>query len=308
MTTDYREPIRIGPTGTSGAYAGAFRRISWGSIFAGVVVALVFELTLGILGLGIGFGVVNPATEQNPLGGIGIAAGIWFGLSTLIALFAGGWVAGRLAGFPRSWNGVIHGLVMWGMVTLLSFYLMTTAVGLLISGVAGVIGKGLTMIASGIEIFGPQAAQMAGQELQQRGITLDQITGQAQQMISQTGVAQDPELQQSLRRLFADPQQAGSQQDREAVISALTRSGMSREQASTTVDNWIRQYYQAAATAQNVQQEALERSEAAMNALATAAIWAFVALVLGALAASAGGMLGSPKEIPPAREAEGPTL
>ncbi|MCL5237856.1 MAG: hypothetical protein M1353_08420 [Nitrospirae bacterium] len=111
MATGYREPAGMGSPDVECYPRGFLKRISWGAIFAGTIVALVIELTLSLLGMGIGLGVVNPATETNPLGGVGTGAGIWLAVSTLISLFAGGWVASRLAGFPRSSTGILHGPV-----------------------------------------------------------------------------------------------------------------------------------------------------------------------------------------------------
>lgn len=298
------DETRIPPAHDYGPYdadlysPGFLKRISWGAILAGVVVALVLELALGLLGLGIGLGVINPATEQAPFAGVGIGAGIWFALTTLIALFAGGWVAGRMAGFPRSATGLLHGMVMWGLVTLLTFYFMTTTIGMLVSGVAGVIGRGLSLVASGIQAVAPQAMQQGQQALQERGITLDTITQQGRELLG-TGPAaeqQNQELSQALQRLFANPQQANPQ-DRETVINILVQRGnMSRPEAENRVDQWINQYYQVRQQAQQTQQQALQTTEEVLGAVSQAAIWAFIAMLLGAAAAAAGGALGSPKE------------
>lgn len=43
----------------------AIKRISWATVFAGVVITLVTQLLLSILGLGIGTSTVNPMSEQN---------------------------------------------------------------------------------------------------------------------------------------------------------------------------------------------------------------------------------------------------
>jgi hypothetical protein len=121
------------------------KRVSWGAIFAGTVVTLVLILMFTLLGLGIGFAVINPATEENPLGGVGIGAGIWILVTTLISIFCGAWVTGRLAGSPRSIIGLLHGITTWGLVTLVSFYLMTYAGGMLVSGVGSIIGRGVAL-------------------------------------------------------------------------------------------------------------------------------------------------------------------
>jgi hypothetical protein len=79
-----------------GYEGGIFKRVSWGAVFAGLVVALV--ITLRQFGMGIGLGAINPAGE--PLG-MGTGAAIWLGITTLIALFVGGWTTAKLAGSVR---------------------------------------------------------------------------------------------------------------------------------------------------------------------------------------------------------------
>ena len=41
-------------------------RISWGAIFAGVVIAIAIQLVLGILGTGIGLSLVDPVEGTTP--------------------------------------------------------------------------------------------------------------------------------------------------------------------------------------------------------------------------------------------------
>lgn len=121
------------------------KRISWGAVIAGVAVVLATQLLLSMLGIGIGASTISPTTEQNPTQGLGTGAAIWFGISTLISLFLGGMVAGRLAGMPLKMDSALHGLLVWGMSTLLTFYLLTTAIGGLIGGTASILGKGLSV-------------------------------------------------------------------------------------------------------------------------------------------------------------------
>ncbi|MCK8494731.1 hypothetical protein M0L20_22875 [Spirosoma sp. RP8] len=47
------------------------KRISWSAVFAGVLVAIVSQLLLSLLGLGIGLSTIDPETEQNPTAGLG---------------------------------------------------------------------------------------------------------------------------------------------------------------------------------------------------------------------------------------------
>ncbi|HEX9956287.1 MAG TPA: hypothetical protein VGA96_03490, partial [Fibrella sp.] len=98
-------------------------RISWSAVFAGVLIAIVTQLLLTLLGLGVGLGTIDPVEESNPTAGLGMGSAIWYIVSSLISLFVGGWVAGRLASAPRLFDGIIHGILTWCVVTLLTIYL-----------------------------------------------------------------------------------------------------------------------------------------------------------------------------------------
>jgi len=198
---------------------GVQRRISWGAIFAGVVIALVVQLVLGILGIGIGASTIDPLTEGNPVSGVGVGAGIWFAVSLLIALFAGGYVAGRLAGIPHRQDGLLHGLLTWGLTTLLTFYLLTTTVGGLIGGTARVLGRGLSAAGTGIAAVAPTVADAAGNAAQAVG---DQVQG--------TGDLDLSELQQQVEGIL---NQAGV--DTSAVSGAISETISTAQQLSETV-------------------------------------------------------------------------
>ncbi len=60
------------------AHTIMLNRISWGAVLAGVVTALVTQLILNMLGIGIGVATLDPATGDNPQAStFSIAAGIW---------------------------------------------------------------------------------------------------------------------------------------------------------------------------------------------------------------------------------------
>src|SRR5215210_8010857 len=115
------------------------RRISWGAIIAGLIVALVTQIVLTMLGVAIGAASIDPMQEQRPLEGLGTGAAIWWVVSSLISLFLGGCVAGRLAGVPRKGDGALHGVIMWGTATLITFLLVGTALGGLFGGAFGAL-------------------------------------------------------------------------------------------------------------------------------------------------------------------------
>src|SRR5260221_1768784 len=112
------------------------RRISWGAIIGGTIIALVTQITLSLLGIGIGASTIHVQSGQTG-SSLGSGSAVWLVLTILISLFAGGYVAGRLAGFPTKQEGMLHGLITFGLVTLLSLYFLTTALGAIIGGAGG---------------------------------------------------------------------------------------------------------------------------------------------------------------------------
>ena len=90
------------------------RRISWAAIFGGVVLVVAVQLLLSLLGAGIGLGTVNTNLGSTPTASsLGIGAGVWWVVSSCIALATGGYVAAWLAGIEIRFDGVLHGLITW---------------------------------------------------------------------------------------------------------------------------------------------------------------------------------------------------
>ncbi|MGH2394394.1 MAG: hypothetical protein ACRDGH_13055 [Candidatus Limnocylindria bacterium] len=110
-------------------------RVAWGAVVAGSLVALAALLVLAILGLGLGLGAVDVVSGDNAESGtITGAVGVWWTVSALLSLFLGGWVAGRMAGGAFAPAGVFLGVLVWALVTLASFYILTTPASTVLGG------------------------------------------------------------------------------------------------------------------------------------------------------------------------------
>ena len=132
----------------SGEYIATYappvlRRISWPAVGAGVGVALLIQLVFSIhghlhqwlMGVGVGIGPLDPARFKMlvtaELGGI---PGLCWRSLGLIALLIGSGVASRVAEAPYRHEGMLHGLLTWGVVMLCTLYLPTTVIGSFMSG------------------------------------------------------------------------------------------------------------------------------------------------------------------------------
>lgn len=122
--------------------------VSWGAILAGTVVVLVVQLTLAMLGLGLGLYAMEPG--EGLTAGLGIGAMIWWVISAIVGLFLGGWVASRLSGIQTKTDGMLHGFVTWGLASLVTVYLLTTTVG-------AFIGGGMSLIRGAGDVAGSTA-------------------------------------------------------------------------------------------------------------------------------------------------------
>ncbi|MGH9586010.1 MAG: hypothetical protein ACRD3F_03600 [Acidobacteriaceae bacterium] len=110
------------------------RAFSWTGIFAGTFLFLAIEITFGVLGAAI-FGSATNPVSANPVGpGISAGLGIWMVILSIIALYCGGKLAGRLTGATTRNMGMYAGLVTFGMsvfsaVLIVAFTLIGTVGG-----------------------------------------------------------------------------------------------------------------------------------------------------------------------------------
>jgi hypothetical protein len=176
----------LGAGGALPAPATFVKRISWGAILAGVVMALVTQLVFSLLGLGIGASAFNPY-DNHSADKWGIGTGIYNLVSVLVSLYLGGHVAGRLAGFPHRRDGMLHGLVIFGLTTLIGFYLLTSGVGIIIGGAGSLVSSVVSAAGQGAAKAAPGLVDTAKQKLQEGGVDLSNIQGQVDQLLRQTG-------------------------------------------------------------------------------------------------------------------------
>jgi hypothetical protein len=114
-----------------------YSSIQWGAVIAGAIAAAALAFVLHGFALATGFAVSSAApTWRDASIALVLASGLYLLLAALAAYAFGGYVAARLhvpgtAGTPDAseFHDGIHGLIVWGIATLLTGLLALGAVG-----------------------------------------------------------------------------------------------------------------------------------------------------------------------------------
>lgn len=167
-------------------------RVSWGGIFSGTVIALGLLVLLGMLGAAIGFRAVDPQ-QSAAFEGVGIGAGIWWIVTSIIALAVGGYVAGHLSGIPEKRSATAHGASVWGLVTLVMLWLAASTVGTAVNTATSAV--------AGIGQAAASAANTAASSvLSPGGVSEDQAANRVQQAVGEVRTQVEQVDEQQLRQ------------------------------------------------------------------------------------------------------------
>lgn len=307
-----------------------WRHVSWGAIFAGLSIAIALQILLGFLGVGLGFSMLDPT---DPMGGLrtwGIATGIYFVFTQVLSLFAGGYIAVRLAPARRDQTAVFHGLSIWALATILGVWLGGTAIGSAVGGMSSAIsaiGGGTAQAVGAVipdDVTMPNLSYEALPEpvketLRENGVSPEDfrqevrsiyrevVSEQAEQRLIQrleqvvASIVQNPtqapeEVEQAINDVFG---QGGifSQEDlselEDALQSRLNLSDQEAQQIRAEVEQAIDEAQTALREGvRTAREEAAQAAEQTSEMLASIALWLFFAHLLAMVAAVAGGRVG----------------
>jgi hypothetical protein len=265
------------------------RRISWAAIFGGVILVVAVQLLLSLLGAGIGLGAVDANAGNMPSAkGLGIGAGLWWVISSCIALGVGGYIAAWLAGVEIRFDGVLHGLVAWGFATLLTVWLLTSAIG-------SVVGGGFSTLGSLVSTAGSGASEAAKPLAQAAGLSPDMLQQQANAFLQRTDPDPATMSPQDAQKAVATnlATYAGGGPDaataKEKIITIMAaQMKISHDDAAKKFDDAQTKLQQAR---DKVVQTAKDAADASAAAASRTAFAGFGVLLLGGIAAAIGGSL-----------------
>lgn len=297
MTTETSFPVTSPATTlTSGRAALPF--LCWSSIIGGTVAAIGIHILLTALGVGAGLAVFTPMTDSNPIANFSMGAAIIWTLSALVALWFGGFVAGRFSHSRHS--GFVHGILVWSLTMIITLLLLSMGTGMVLGGALKILGEGLGI---GGKVAAPVAGEMIKDAARRNGVQISSFIDEGVQSVPANGaprvsIRAKREIGFAVTRLFAPGNDVSSVENRAAAVKALVvYANMSEADATKTVDEWTVSYNNLNAELDRVKavadQRARETADKAASNLSSAAIWSFFALLIGLLVTSLGGSYGA---------------
>lgn len=225
-------------------------RVSWGSVFGGVMTVLAISVLLSILNSSIGLFMFDPLSE-HPASGISTAVGIGSAIILVFGMATGGFVAGKLAGM----DGMIHGFLVWATTLIVAVVLgvflaagaakmtanalgaISSVTGSALSGAGNTVGSGISALSEEAEVvFGkvdfnatlkeeniPQNIRAALVKSNVKELQPDYLKKQLEEV--------KDDLSKSVKTIVASPQEAD-----EAVNGFLERLKQRVENLSQNID------------------------------------------------------------------------
>jgi hypothetical protein len=261
--------------------------VSWGAILAGAAAAAALSLILLMLGVGLGLSSVSPwARDGVSAATFGTSTVVWITVTQLAASAFGGYLAGRLR---HRWahthsdevyfRDTAHGFLAWAIASLVTVTLLASAVGSILSGGAQVVGTAATA--------GAQLVAKADSADSSMGYFVDTLF-RKEAKDGEVAVAEPVPAAPLVEvgRIFASNLQATTLPEADArYVGQLVaqRTGLAQADAEKRVNTVFAQMQTQLQTAKATALEAVEKSR---KLSAYAALWLFIALLMGAFVAS----------------------
>ncbi|WP_293001791.1 hypothetical protein [Nevskia sp.] len=303
MNTAVRPDVAYLPSDLpSGSGPRPVSAVSWSAIAAGAAGAAALSLVLLVLGTGLGLASVSPWSNA----GVGASA---FGLGTILWMLAmqiaasgvGGFMAGRLRSrWPDAhadevyFRDTAHGFLAWALASLAMASLLASVVSSLIGGgvAAGSAAAGAVVSAGGRGLIA--AGDAAAANADDLASALFRSTDRAPAAAAPAGTAAPalssvpPEVAAMVTRALRSGEWPAA--DRAEVVAVIARqTGLTPEQADQRLTEVVDR---AKAALQVAETRTRAAADTARKATATASLWLFVSLMLGAFVSSVAAIYG----------------
>jgi len=277
--------------------------ISWAAVFAGMVTAIALQMTLAHICVAVGLAMYTPFDPSEPTATIAMVTIVAWMMCALIGLFAGGWVAGRLAHYYSQVTAALHGMLVWATGAVVAGALVALSLGLIAGGTANLAGEGIKAVASGVKAAGSTMASIAAPSWdavrEQLKEASSAVVNAAQEGKLDTRFAEQSRMMDLFEKFFtvAKDQRLQASAKEELATLVSRQLGISREAADKTMMQWERSWDDAIARYESAKEEAkkkaMEATHTAKKYTASAAGVCFGLMLVGLIASALGGLLGS---------------
>jgi hypothetical protein len=242
--------------------------VSWSAVIGGAFVAAAISLILLALGAGFGLSVVSPWSNVGASAAeIGAAALVWLFVTQVIPYALGGYLAGRLR-------------TKWVAVHTDEVYFRDTANGFLAWAV-GVVMTVAFLVSAAASMVGGSTRDLAAEAKatnDPRAYFIDRLFRSDAASSRPADVSTQAEAGRILANILRRKDSGGA--DDEAYLAKLVaaKTGLSQADAATRVSQ--------------VSVEARQAEDAARQTASRLLLWSFLALLMGAFAASYAATIG----------------
>jgi hypothetical protein len=278
-------------------------RVSWPAIFAGLTAAVALEVLFMLLGAGLGFAIYNPITSENPVSSLGAGALVVQGMSAVVSLWLGGWVAGRFIPGRARASACLHGFIVWCSATVAGVVLVAAGAGWILGDISKLVGGGLSAAAQPAAEVADGATDLAKDALKQSDAALTSFTDEAlgnrpADAAPGKTVRAKREIGLAVARLFNPRHDINKAEARAELVKVLSsQTGMSEAEANERVTEWTATYdrlqEELTAVKEAAEQKAREAADTAAKALTIFSLVYFAGFLLGAVAAGCGACHGA---------------
>jgi hypothetical protein len=276
-------PGYIPPANVEAEVSSTQSAVSWGAVFAGGVTAAAVSAILALFGAGLGLATVSPwAGAGVSAATFTVLAAIWLIIVQWVSSAFGGYMAGRLR---TKWVSVhtdevffrdtAHGFLAWAVGTLIGVAVLTMATGSVVNNgahvAASMTSSGNTATRYYVDLL---FRQNTGGNTAVAGASMPGVT--------------DQDMRQEAGAILAEGVANGGVSTTDSTYLAQLvseKTGLAPADASARVTDVLNREHADVVKAKQV-------ADASRKAVSGAAIYTFIALLIGAFIASVAGAIG----------------
>ncbi|WWO95186.1 MAG: hypothetical protein V6009_01415 [Candidatus Dasytiphilus stammeri] len=267
------------------------KHVSWNSIFAGVILSLIIELLLIILGSAVGAINTLKIFFENNYNNFGTGIIFWLIISMFVAISVGAYISGRLA---KS-DGLIHGILVWSIKTLIYFWFLFFIFSSVIGNTMNLIGTGLQTISNSSGSMISHVTQQLTEGTMPNKNLFDSFKEELEELLHWKSLTSynDPSLINWLQKIIKSNQSTLSDNDIVSLRYLIkSHSKYSDEQIEQLVQKIKQIYHKYQEMKFKTVQKLINVAETTLKTIARISWFTFVLLIIEGLLAAVMGLIG----------------